>query len=86
MVIVDAKALGPNSSGPARRGPNASRPARRDLTPQIVDQGIILHRCSYLRDFWNVMDALVVVCAAVQATFDLTSVVTPALSGDLPRP
>ena len=45
---------------------------------QIVDQGVILHRCSYLRDFWNVMDALVVVCAAVQATFDLTSVVVMA--------
>ncbi|XP_043195368.1 voltage-dependent calcium channel type A subunit alpha-1-like isoform X4 [Amphibalanus amphitrite] len=43
-----------------------------EMILKIVDQGIILHRCSYLRDFWNIMDALVVVCAAIQATLDLT--------------
>ena len=52
----------------------ADPPAAAPSGRQIVDQGIILHRCSYLRDFWNVMDALVVVCAAIQAAFDLTSV------------
>jgi hypothetical protein len=32
---------------------------------KIIDQGLVLHPGSYLRDFWNVMDITVVVCALV---------------------
>jgi len=32
---------------------------------KVIDQGVILHRGSYARDFWNVMDAIVVICALV---------------------
>lgn len=31
--------------------------------------GVILHPGSYLRDFWNVMDAIVVICALVGYVF-----------------
>uniref|UniRef100_A0A915KBH1 Ion transport domain-containing protein n=1 Tax=Romanomermis culicivorax TaxID=13658 RepID=A0A915KBH1_ROMCU len=36
-----------------------------ELILKIVDQGIILHPGSYARDIWNVMDAIVVICALV---------------------
>jgi hypothetical protein len=41
---------------------------------QILDLGIILHPGSYLREFWNIMDAVVVICAAVSFGFNLRSV------------
>ncbi|XP_025830104.1 voltage-dependent calcium channel type A subunit alpha-1 isoform X9 [Agrilus planipennis] len=37
---------------------------------KIVDLGIILHPGSYLREFWNIMDAVVVICALVSMGFD----------------
>ncbi len=39
---------------------------------KVIDLGIILHPGSYLREFWNVMDAVVVICAAVSIGFDLS--------------
>lgn len=39
---------------------------------KIVDLGIILHPGSYLREFWNIMDAVVVICALVSFGFDMT--------------
>ncbi|XP_017780350.1 PREDICTED: voltage-dependent calcium channel type A subunit alpha-1 isoform X5 [Nicrophorus vespilloides] len=39
---------------------------------KIVDLGIILHPGSYLREFWNLMDAVVVICALVSIGYDLT--------------
>ncbi|KAJ6638739.1 Voltage-dependent calcium channel type A subunit alpha-1, partial [Pseudolycoriella hygida] len=39
---------------------------------KVIDLGIILHPGSYLREFWNVMDAVVVGCAAVSIGFDLS--------------
>lgn len=44
-----------------------------EMLLKIVDLGIILHPGSYLREFWNVMDAVVVICAAVSFGFDMTS-------------
>ncbi|XP_037036940.1 voltage-dependent calcium channel type A subunit alpha-1 isoform X2 [Bradysia coprophila] len=44
-----------------------------EMILKVVDLGIILHPGSYLREFWNVMDAVVVICAAVSIGFDLTS-------------
>ena len=41
------------------------------LCLQILDLGIILHPGSYLREFWNIMDAVVVICAAVSFGFNL---------------
>lgn len=30
---------------------------------KIIDLGVLFHPGSYLRDLWNIMDAVVVVCA-----------------------
>lgn len=43
-----------------------------EMLLKIVDLGIILHPGSYLREFWNIMDAVVVICAAVSIGFDMT--------------
>ncbi|XP_023245623.1 voltage-dependent calcium channel type A subunit alpha-1 [Copidosoma floridanum] len=44
-----------------------------EMLLKIVDLGLILHPGSYLREFWNFMDAIVVVCAAVSFAFDMTA-------------
>nr|CAH0109633.1 unnamed protein product [Daphnia galeata] len=36
-----------------------------EMVLKVIDSGIILHQGSYLREIWNVMDAVVVICAAV---------------------
>ncbi|GLH10791.1 Voltage-dependent calcium channel type A subunit alpha-1, partial [Gryllus bimaculatus] len=43
-----------------------------EMILKILDLGIILHPGSYLREFWNIMDAVVVICAAVSFAFDMT--------------
>ncbi|XP_043254244.1 voltage-dependent calcium channel type A subunit alpha-1 isoform X8 [Colletes gigas] len=43
-----------------------------EMILKIIDLGIIFHEGSYLREFWNVMDAVVVICAAVSFAFDMT--------------
>lgn len=30
---------------------------------KIIDLGVLFHPGSYLREFWNIMDAVVVICA-----------------------
>lgn len=45
-----------------------------EMLLKIVDLGIILHPGSYLREFWNIMDAVVVICAAVSFGFDMSYV------------
>lgn len=42
-----------------------------ELILKILDLGLLLHPGSYLRDFWNFMDAIVVICAIVSIIFDL---------------
>ncbi|KAF2879670.1 hypothetical protein ILUMI_26498, partial [Ignelater luminosus] len=42
-----------------------------EMLLKIIDLGIILHPGSYLREFWNIMDAIVVICALVSMGFDL---------------
>ncbi|KAG8186479.1 hypothetical protein JTE90_009235 [Oedothorax gibbosus] len=36
---------------------------------KVVDQGVILHPGSYCRDLWNILDAIVVICALVAFAF-----------------
>lgn len=36
---------------------------------KIIDLGIIFHPGSYLREFWNIMDAVVVMCAVFSFGF-----------------
>lgn len=42
-----------------------------ELLLKVVDLGVILHPGSYLREFWNIMDAVVVGCAVVSIGFDI---------------
>lgn len=42
-----------------------------EMILKILDSGVILHPGSYLREFWNVMDAVVVICAVVSIGFDI---------------
>ncbi|XP_057324911.1 voltage-dependent calcium channel type A subunit alpha-1 isoform X2 [Microplitis mediator] len=41
-----------------------------EMILKVIDLGIILHPGSYLREFWNVMDAVVVICAVVSMGFN----------------
>ncbi|XP_051167257.1 voltage-dependent calcium channel type A subunit alpha-1 isoform X5 [Leptopilina boulardi] len=43
-----------------------------EMILKVIDLGVILHPGSYLREFWNVMDAIVVICAAVSFAFDMS--------------
>ena len=43
----------------------------RNVT-QVIDLGVIAHPGSYLRDVWNLMGALVVVCASISFVFEMT--------------
>lgn len=45
-----------------------------EMVLKIVDLGVILHPGSYLREFWNIMDAVVVICAMVSFAFDMTGI------------
>ncbi|CAD5229555.1 unnamed protein product [Bursaphelenchus okinawaensis] len=40
-----------------------------EMLLKVIDQGVLLHRGSYCRDFWNVLDGVVVVCALVGFAF-----------------
>ena len=48
--------------------PILTRCADDELSSQIIDVGVILHKGAYFRDWWNVIDALVV-------TFNLASLI-----------
>ena len=37
---------------------------------QVIDLGVIVHPGSYLRDFWNLLDAIVVVCALISVSME----------------
>ncbi|CAL4058844.1 unnamed protein product, partial [Meganyctiphanes norvegica] len=42
-----------------------------EMILKVIDLGVIFHPGSYLRDFWNLMDSVVVICAAVSFCFDM---------------
>ncbi|XP_050531904.1 voltage-dependent calcium channel type A subunit alpha-1 isoform X4 [Daktulosphaira vitifoliae] len=41
-----------------------------EMILKIIDLGVILHPGSYLREFWNIMDAVVVICALASVIFE----------------
>lgn len=41
-----------------------------EMVLKVIDLGVILHPKSYLRDIWNIMDSVVVICALVSMTLD----------------
>ncbi|KAI6210463.1 Voltage-dependent calcium channel A type alpha-1 [Aphelenchoides besseyi] len=43
-----------------------------EMLLKLIDMGVILHRGSYCRDFWNVLDGVVVVCALLGFAFSGT--------------
>ncbi|CAB4069401.1 CACNA1B [Lepeophtheirus salmonis] len=43
-----------------------------EMILKVIDLGLIAHPGSYLRDVWNLMDALVVICASISFIFDMT--------------
>lgn len=43
--------------------------SKKILFIQIVDLGVVLHEGSYCRDIWNLLDAIVVICALVAFGF-----------------
>uniref|UniRef100_A0A8D9A709 Voltage-dependent L-type calcium channel subunit alpha n=1 Tax=Cacopsylla melanoneura TaxID=428564 RepID=A0A8D9A709_9HEMI len=42
-----------------------------EMVLKVLDLGVVLHPGSYLREFWNIMDAVVVICALVSIGFNL---------------
>lgn len=36
---------------------------------KVIDQGVFLHPGSYCRDFWNIIDSVVVICALCAIAF-----------------
>ncbi|KAK4308762.1 hypothetical protein Pmani_019562 [Petrolisthes manimaculis] len=42
-----------------------------EMILKVIDLGVIFHPGSYLRDFWNILDSVVVICAAVSFCFDM---------------
>ena len=36
-----------------------------EMLLKVIDQGVILHPGSYGRDFWNILDSIVVICALI---------------------
>ncbi|XP_046610491.1 voltage-dependent calcium channel type A subunit alpha-1 isoform X1 [Neodiprion virginianus] len=51
-----------------------------EMILKIIDLGVILHPGSYLREFWNVMDAVVVICAGVSFVFSKLNDTTSSTS------
>lgn len=40
-----------------------------EMILKVVDQGVFLHPGSYCRDFWNIIDSIVVICALFAIAF-----------------
>ncbi|OAF65509.1 hypothetical protein A3Q56_06781, partial [Intoshia linei] len=40
-----------------------------EMILKIIDRGLVLHPKSYLRDIWNILDAIVVICAIIALSF-----------------
>lgn len=42
-----------------------------EMILKVVDQGVFLHPGSYCRDIWNMLDAIVVICALCAIAFSI---------------
>lgn len=41
-----------------------------EMVLKVIDLGVILHPGSYLREFWNILDAIVVICALISMVIE----------------
>ncbi|XP_041481260.1 voltage-dependent calcium channel type A subunit alpha-1-like isoform X7 [Lytechinus variegatus] len=48
-----------------------------EMVLKIMDMGLLLHKGSYMRDLWNILDAIVVVCALFAYAYRGASSPTP---------
>ncbi|KAK7605440.1 hypothetical protein V9T40_007298 [Parthenolecanium corni] len=55
-----------------------------EMILKVIDLGIILHPGSYLREFWNFLDAIVVICALVSLAIEIVNGGAPVASGNVP--
>ncbi|KAH9505337.1 hypothetical protein Btru_058401 [Bulinus truncatus] len=44
-----------------------------EMLLKVIDLGVLLHPGSYMRDLWNILDAVVVICALVAFVFSDTA-------------
>ncbi|KAK7579828.1 hypothetical protein V9T40_000457 [Parthenolecanium corni] len=51
---------------------------------KVIDLGIILHPGSYLREFWNFLDAIVVICALVSLAIEIINGKGPTAASNVP--
>lgn len=52
-----------------------------EMILKIVDQGVFLHPGSYCRDLWNLLDAIVVICALCAIAFTFLGDASPGTKG-----
>nr|XP_046908932.1 voltage-dependent calcium channel type A subunit alpha-1-like isoform X17 [Dermatophagoides farinae] len=52
-----------------------------EMLLKVIDQGIFLHPGSYCRDFWNILDSIVVICALCAIAFTYLGDASPGTKG-----
>jgi voltage-dependent calcium channel N type alpha-1B len=52
-----------------------------EMILKVVDQGVFLHPGSYCRDLWNILDAIVVICALCAIAFSFFGDASPGTKG-----
>lgn len=82
MLIITLSSIALAAEDPLDENPNWNKNLNKldyaftlvftiEMLLKVVDLGVILHPGSYLREFWNIMDAVVVICACVSFAFEL---------------
>ncbi|KPM10489.1 voltage-dependent calcium channel type A subunit alpha-1-like protein [Sarcoptes scabiei] len=52
-----------------------------EMVLKVIDQGVFLHPGSYCRDLWNILDAIVVICALCAIAFAYLGDASPGTKG-----
>ncbi|KAH9397655.1 hypothetical protein TYRP_003978, partial [Tyrophagus putrescentiae] len=52
-----------------------------EMILKVIDQGVFLHPGSYCRDFWNIIDSVVVICALCAIAFAILGDASPGTKG-----
>ncbi|XP_054158899.1 voltage-dependent calcium channel type A subunit alpha-1-like isoform X3 [Oppia nitens] len=52
-----------------------------EMLLKVIDQGVFLHPGSYCRDLWNILDAIVVICALCAIAFSIFGDSSPGTKG-----